>query len=381
MEKTESGSVSTISGSIRDGVGGGDGVVGKKGLHYLTAAFFVITQMMGAGFLALPHAVADAGWFGVPMMVLFCSIVGFSGTRLGASWEIMEERWPEYKTQSCRQAYMEIAYRAFGDTGRKVCMAAVVVGLMGSTTVFAILAAQMLNSMVTDLSQCEWLLIVGAVLAPLTWFGTPKDFWQFSVGAVLATLTCVLIIFIQLLVDESAGLHPEPEYRNPTLITFSLSFGSILFAFAGAKVFPTIQNDMANRSEFGKSVVLAFIVVTSLYLLVAVTGYATLGFGVKSNILLSLNQDSAAVTVAKSLQIVNLVGTYILSFNTIGQALEDMLGLPKNFCWQRVVLRTSLVCIEVLIGLGLPDFGKLLDLIGGSIVTTTTFILPTTTYM
>ena len=33
----------------------------KKGLGYLMTSFFLIAQMAGAGFLALPRAMADAG--------------------------------------------------------------------------------------------------------------------------------------------------------------------------------------------------------------------------------------------------------------------------------------------------------------------------------
>ena len=28
-----------------------------------------------------------------------------------------------------------------------------------------------------DISFCYWLLVVAAVLVPLSWLGTPKDFW------------------------------------------------------------------------------------------------------------------------------------------------------------------------------------------------------------
>lgn len=50
-----------------------------------------------------------------------------------------------------------------------------------------------------------------------------------------------------------------PDYRNPTVFTFALGFSGILFAFGGAAVFPTIQNDMADSSLIIRSVVVAFI--------------------------------------------------------------------------------------------------------------------------
>ena len=76
------------------------------------------------------------------------------------------------------------------------------------------------------------------------------------IAAISTGITC-LIIFVELLIEMPD--YPDPYYRNPTVYTFALGFGSILFAFGGASVFPTIQNDMVDRSLFGRSVVLAFI--------------------------------------------------------------------------------------------------------------------------
>ena len=39
------------------------------------------------------------------------------------------------------------------------------------------------------------MVIVAAMLIPLTWAGTPKDFWPIAVGALITTVVaCILII-------------------------------------------------------------------------------------------------------------------------------------------------------------------------------------------
>ena len=58
------------------------------------------------------------GWLGLPMMLLFCALVGFSAARLGYCWNILEERWPKEYSKPARQPYMEMAERAFGSGGR-----------------------------------------------------------------------------------------------------------------------------------------------------------------------------------------------------------------------------------------------------------------------
>lgn len=52
----------TGNGDPTAGGGGGGGVQAmKKGISANMAAFFLIAQMAGAGFLALPRALADVG--------------------------------------------------------------------------------------------------------------------------------------------------------------------------------------------------------------------------------------------------------------------------------------------------------------------------------
>ncbi|XP_047493475.1 amino acid transporter AVT1J-like [Penaeus chinensis] len=143
------------------------------------AAAFLVAEMSGSGVLALPKAVANTGWVGLPLMVLLCACVGFAGTRLAICWVLLEDRWPEYR-QPCRRPYPAIAYRAFGTIGSLLCTAAQQATLVGVSTVFLLLASQLLSALVQPLvssaTLCSCLFVVGGVLVPATWLGTPKDF-------------------------------------------------------------------------------------------------------------------------------------------------------------------------------------------------------------
>ncbi|KAG0724217.1 Amino acid transporter AVT1D [Chionoecetes opilio] len=357
----------------------------KQGLGMGMTGFFLIAQMAGAGFLALPRALADTGWLGIVMLPLFCVSVAFVGTRLGKSWVILEERWPQVYKGGARQPYMEIGYRSMGRAGRVVTRVCVLVKLFGTTTVHLILMAEMVAEVVQQkgglcLTKCHLILIVAACLVPLTWLGTPKDLWQASLLAVAATLVAVVVIVVQIFMAQSNGMVAPPVYPNPSLYSFSLGFGSILFAFGGAAVFPTIQNDMRNREKFWQSVVLGFTGLITLYLPVALSGYLVIGDAVKSNILLSVKMTTAVV-VAIAMQTVNLLCTFLLSSNPVYQAMEEVCGVGKRFGVGRCVLRTVIVVTQILIGLAVPNFGTILNLIGGSLITICTFVLPPVMYM
>ncbi|KAF2363942.1 Amino acid transporter transmembrane domain, partial [Trinorchestia longiramus] len=354
------------------------GVGGRiNGLGYLKAGYFLVTTMVGAGFLSLPRAVADAGWIGIPLIIICGGSIGFATTRLGRSWLLMEERWPKYRLPA-RQPYMDIAECAFGKIGRSICFGCVIFTLVGYGIAFFILMAGMMNSIVDDISICGWILIFALINWPTTFFGSPKDFWPVSVFAVMATAVTIIVILVQLFKD--IPLHYDQQYPNPTIASFSLGFSGILFAFGGVSVFPTLQNDMDDRRQWWKSVILGFSAVLCLYLPIAISAYVIIGDDVSSNILLDMS-EGINITIAIVLDIVNLVLTYIICFNPVGQAFEDIFKVPNSFNWKRVLLRSSIVLFELVFALAVPDFGAILNLIGGSTIAILSFIFPPLMYM
>lgn len=52
-------------------------VTKTDGLTIAGAIFFIIGEMAGSGILALPKAFSNAGWIGIPMLIVCCAIAGF----------------------------------------------------------------------------------------------------------------------------------------------------------------------------------------------------------------------------------------------------------------------------------------------------------------
>lgn len=91
-----------------------------------------------------------------------------------------------------------------------------------------------------------------------------------AVGALLTILTACVCVIVQGAMDyhdhiisndngadETCdegkyvnGTGCEPIYPSPTADGFFIAFSSIMFAFGGAPIFPTIQADMKDRSKF-----------------------------------------------------------------------------------------------------------------------------------
>ncbi|XP_068201695.1 uncharacterized protein [Palaemon carinicauda] len=355
---------------------------GGKGLSVPLAAAFLVSEMSGSGVFALPKALANTGWWGLLLMLVLCVAVGFSGTRLALCWMILEEQWEEYRSP-CRRPYPAIAYRALGRPGSYLTVVAQQVTLVGVCTVLLLLAAQLLESLTgfafQDLGgQCSCIIILGIAVIPATWLATPKDFWPASVVAVVVMICQCLAVMVKVVLQGAVG-PPEKRYSQPSFSSFFLGFGTILFSFGGAATFPTIQNDMKNRSKFPQSVVITFIVLLLLYGSLSAIGYGFLGTEITTNILLDISGPE--ITVIRSFTFVHLIFAFIILFNPVAQFLEDCLGVPREFGWRRCCLRSSIVVLEVLLGLAIPDFGAILNLVGGSTIAFMSFVLPPICYL
>lgn len=65
-----------------------------------------------------------------------------------------------------------------GHTTNMEIAVSVVWTLFGASIVFMELMAGIMEDLTREaLPACVWIVIVAAVLVPLTWLGTPKDFW------------------------------------------------------------------------------------------------------------------------------------------------------------------------------------------------------------
>lgn len=354
----------------------------KKGLSVLGAAFLIAGEMAGSGILALPRAVADSGWLGLVLVVVFCINASYGGCRLGRCWEIVEERHPEYRG-STRTPYAVIAEEAFGTFGRYLASVSVQITLFGVGTVYLLQASQIVQQLLRNIwpnvTFCIWLLIFAALIIPPMWLGSPKDFWFVGVGALLSTSVSCILIFVQIIFD---GIEREGEvlHSDHGLKEFCLAFGVILYSFGGASTFPTIQNDMVHRNKFVISVCIGFMIILSMYIPVTAGAYWVYGDEVNSNVILSLKPTSIIIG-ANVMLACHIITAFLIVVNPVCQEVENILNISKSFSIKRCLVRSGIALLMVAIAETIPEFGKILALIGASTVNLLTFVLPNLMYI
>lgn len=352
------------------------------GMGVLTTAIFVVGEVAGSGVLALPKALNDTGWLGLAVMVLVSVVSTFTGTLLGRCWMIVRERHAAHLNHESRQPYPSIGQAAYGKHCRRLVAFCVDFTCFGSTVVFLLLTSQNIAALLSRLdihfSFCIWLVIVTVALCPLTWLGTPKDFWQIALTAALATTLACLMVLIQIAMDA-----PEvpPAFHGPLKFKdFFAAFGIISFGFGGHQSFPTIQVDMKQPQKFGRSLSISYFTILTIYLPVVITSFLLYGNNLQPNILENIT-PGPFLTLAEILITLHLMAGVVILINPVAQESEDLLGIPPRFCLKRVLFRTCIMGLVLFTALSLPKFGAILSLIGGSALTCLGFIFPPLFYL
>ena len=169
-------------------------------------------------------------------------------------------------------------------------------GLLSALTicfnvVYLLISAEFIVIVVNDLfpslkSVYEfriWLLIFAICLIPMTWLGTPKEFWGVALGATLSmVIGSVLLVYI-VWIDKSKNLS-EVTQRDITVASFFTGFGTIFFAYNANPFYPNIQSDMADQRMFSKAIKFSSVLVSLVYIPVALTGFLAYGDNIKDNI-------------------------------------------------------------------------------------------------
>lgn len=355
----------------------------EKTLRMWPAVFLICGEVAGVGILSMPYALTRTGWIGIAILISLGVISCYTGKLLTDSWIMLTRLYPEY-TKNCRYPYAAIGEKTLGKWGRYSISFFMNLTLFGAGVVFIVLAAQNSQAFLShvcgiDSTLCFHIVLWGAIFSPVTWFGSPQDFWQLGLGAWLATVVVLLLVIVEILTREIEHPMPESCEQAPSFKTLFLGFGTFMFAFGVHPSLPIIQNDMKNQEEFVPTLIRAFSITTILYLPLPIIAYLIYGSNISSNILVTIPSG-----VPQGIALVTVTLHLLMATNTVWNALyqeaEHVLKVPHKFCWQRVVVRTILMFSAVFIALLLPHFGILLDLIGGLCLTMLTFFYPPVCY-
>ncbi|WKY08811.1 hypothetical protein Q1695_001750 [Nippostrongylus brasiliensis] len=355
-----------------------------NGIGWFIVAVFLVDDVAGGGIVAIPTAMVQTEFYlGFLMFLVMLCVTMYTAYVLGLSWNILLNTYPEYRVH-CRNPYPEIAFRAMGDKAKKLVSINNDITQFGVSVVFLLLSSKNIHDTVktftdTELSYCYVVLIVAVCLLPVTFLKSPQDFWWAVVVAMATSAAGIVLIFVGTALDY--GLCSKYTGVPPLRAkNFFLALGTLIFSCGGHAAFPTIQHDMRDPSEYHKSVFTGFAMLLFIYGPIAVLGFFTYHDAIRDSILPSIQtlwiQQTCNVLIT-----IHCILTLIIVINPLNQDLEELFHCPQRFCWQRVAVRTGCMLTVVFIGESIPNFGPLLDLVGGSAQTLSSIILPALFYL
>ncbi|ODQ81308.1 hypothetical protein BABINDRAFT_34347 [Babjeviella inositovora NRRL Y-12698] len=361
--------------------------------------FNSVNVLIGVGLLALPLGMRYTGWaMGGFILTVCCAVTFWSAGLLGYCMD----------TDQTLMTYADLGYASFGSRGRLLISFLFSLDLLGSCVALIILFSDSLNALFPQFSVTQWKLIGFVVLTPFSFL--PLNVLSiFSLLGITCTISVVVLTFFcGLFKPETPGSLVEFAPLNmwpDTGLDFLLGVAILMAPFGGHAIFPNLKADMRHPHKFQSSLKITYGITYVTDFSMAVIGYLMFGTKVGNEV-----TNSLLLTGGYPAYIYYLISGLVsmvpfaklpLNVNPIVNVLEVVLGCDKTAVreqqasqkvsglglplWCNVLLLNALVVtvnlLVVLIAIVMPDFDRVIGLMGASLCFLICLILPTCFYL
>jgi amino acid permease len=329
---------------------------------------------VGAGVLSLPGALQYSGWVGLILMALVAVLCNITAKYLSACQFA--------RPGQMLRTYEDIGEQALGIWGRRIVAFFQIITLFGVCTIFLILIGGNMNTLVGQLSLHDWIFIFAALLIPIAWLKTMNEVSVLALFGVIASLYVAAVVVIKGFLraaDPEGGATIHYDVVNWNGLSNAINI--IVFSFGGHSVLPNIISHVQQpKKNYAKVTTYSYFLIAVIYMLTAAGGYAGWGVDTQDKILDNMNDSSPVVKAAYAFITAHVVLAYPIPLNPISLALEDWLGTNKKTgkseLASRIVGRTILVLLTVLVASVVPYFGDILSLVSALSIVVVAFVLP-----
>jgi len=375
--------------------------------------FGVIIQLIcclcGVGSLSMPHIFAGAGpvFSSISFIIIvICNV--YSTIALSKCFLLAPAHI---------QTYCDLGYYLFGKTGRiavqstqlSTCFLIPIAFLtLGGVTLLPTIFASTLPHVTANV----WIAIMAVVLLPVVFIRMLKEAFVILILGATAT---ILADFI-----ATGGSYSTQswDYFEPTKIDavhIVNSFGAFALAYGAAVIVPTVQHHHSRPESMPSTIVLGMLLISAFYLVLGIMGYVQFGCSAPSNLLLAMGTGTLQkiayclmqlhIMIAFAVMINPLlffIERHVLKRPSISEALEEgeeddandfvEVQTPKaneagdddgNIKYttgekmKSMMIRTSIVAVQCFIAMfAQSSFSDIADLIGASVMTACSVVLP-----
>lgn len=185
----------------------------------------------------------------------------------------------------------------------------------------------------------------------------------------VSTWTCIIQDDVS---PVSTGTILEYQPHAPD---FLIAYGILAFQFDIHPMLLTIQVDMRDSKKVNKAVLGGFAITGFMFTTTAFLVATRYGQDVTNNILQTIPPSIPLYLVAL-LVTLQLCLSSAVSNSALFQHIEDLLQIPRNFCIQRCLIRSSVVAVAVFLAETVPRFDLVMGLVGSTLTGPLMFIFP-----
>ncbi|XP_023951377.1 probable sodium-coupled neutral amino acid transporter 6 [Bicyclus anynana] len=332
--------------------------------------------------VALPKTIISCGIYGVPLVISVFALQLYTAVLLGRSWLLAHEISPHIREKS-RFPYAAVAELAFGTQARRLVtflIDATVFGAGVPNFIFASQSMQMFWWKITGgevgVTYCVWMMVIGLLLCPVMWLGSPKDMKPIALTSVCIVTTVAIATWTCICLDNtSAPASGDVLKYVPNPRDFLVAYGIIAFQFDIHPMLLTLQVDMKDSRKINSAVLGAFGITGFMFMVTSLLAADRYGNNIENNILQGM-PPSIALYIVALLVTLQLCLSSAVGNSALFQHIEDLLKIPREFCFQRCLLRSGIVALAVFLGESVPRFDLVMGLVGSTLTGPLMFIFP-----
>merc|ERR1712241_1384876 len=166
------------------------------------------------------------------------------------------------------------------------------------------------------------------------------------------------------------------------------AFGLTAFTFAGHGVVPSIYISMKNPQDFEKMVTYAFLAVTILCFVVAISGYYMFGSTVEDQITISLEKadgDNNSMKILTGLMILTAFSKYSLNQFPLALGIEEIVApfvtSEKSMESVSSLIKIILISTGLAVSVFIPSFSYICSLVGLTCTMIVSIIFPAAAHL
>ena len=269
------------------------------------ATMNLINFIEGVGLLALPYSIKKGGITAVISLFLLPIITWYAGKVLAESLYDSDEKKGKIRARS---TWKEIGDAIYPKYAGKIVAWNQDIGFVFAAVGYLILCGSLTSHALptVPLSQTSWTCFAALLILPTMFLKSYSQIaWLSTISIVAIGLTTALTVWY--------GVKNLDNWDPRTLLFWDfegvfISLGIALSSYGVAKIIPSVEKSMKNKSDFGKALASAFAVSVVIKVIIAVFGFLTFGSKTDEAIVNNFPVGPLNITASISLVISSLPG-------------------------------------------------------------------------